>query len=736
MKVIVEAYASTGLWHYSPIGTAAYLDLYALQPFQSLDGQAILSGQFAIKDAYLRVVCEVQAGNVLYIPSFEIDSTLDSPTNPAARYGAVIRDYRNVVRVVGWPLGLSNWSLTNVASQTWEDIINRNSGQFLGNPPATYLNQTQVQGLIDTALGARDFASETRLGVTALDVDPTDPAFPIAVGVNSPLLGNDDDASSTVKGITKLTVDPVSPTDPIAVGANDPSYLALLAASSLTNTRLAKTAAYTLVNADKGKTIALGGGAYYTLTVGAASGFDAAFMVILLNEDTVRAKLISVSGGTNFYLYPGQTAILYTQNNVWQVFRSPRWQCPSGTIVHVNGASGNDSNDGLATGAGALATPQAAINRIKADFDLRNVGATPVVIQVADGTYTASGTAVVLVNGPWWGHQPTTSTFPSANEVPVLMKGNAATPANVVFTSTGFSCVLVAYSILGIQDIKLTCVGSGALLHAGMGEIQFGNLILGACTGEKIFSAHSSTIENYSTFYIEGNSATVLMADNNGSIYLSSGTSIVLLSNITVSFFAFSQRVSDITLVNVTINLNGFTVTGSRFATESSASIVTGTEDLNYFPGTTPGVIAGFGTYDRKDIINPNSGYLQVGGRGDAFTLIGNWITNPLFTSISLNGSSAANDFNLLGGLSDDTLFINRPAGANIIFREANNTANQMFLAHTSGNLGIGTSVPTSKLHVVGIPVFATNAAALAGGLTAGAFYRTGADPDPLCIVH
>ena len=37
---------------------------------------------------------------------------------------------------------------------------------------------------------------------------------------------------------------------------------------------------------------------------------------------------------------------------------------------------------------------------------------------------------------------------------------------------------------------------------------------------------------------------------------------------------------------------------------------------------------------------------------------------------------------------------------------------------------------------VVDLPIYANNAAAIAGGLGVGAFYRTGADPDPVCVVH
>lgn len=42
----------------------------------------------------------------------------------------------------------------------------------------------------------------------------------------------------------------------------------------------------------------------------------------------------------------------------------------------------------------------------------------------------------------------------------------------------------------------------------------------------------------------------------------------------------------------------------------------------------------------------------------------------------------------------------------------------------------------TSINGIAGLPVFANNAAAITGGLSAGMFYRTGADPDNVCVVH
>lgn len=34
------------------------------------------------------------------------------------------------------------------------------------------------------------------------------------------------------------------------------------------------------------------------------------------------------------------------------------------------------------------------------------------------------------------------------------------------------------------------------------------------------------------------------------------------------------------------------------------------------------------------------------------------------------------------------------------------------------------------------LPVYANNAAAITGGLVAGNLYRTGGNPDPVCVVH
>ena len=104
----------------------------------------------------------------------------------------------------------------------------------------------------------------------------------------------------------------------------------------------------------------------------------------------------------------------------------------------------------------------------------------------------------------------------------------------------------------------------------------------------------------------------------------------------------------------------------------------------------------------------------------------------PAVASISM--------YNVLEGQSDLLFSLGRQG-------DWNNTRTVMKLcgAYTVGNLAggvlIGTdlgiaSVPTSKLHVVGLATYANNAAAIAAGHTAGAFYAiSGTDPRQLAVV-
>jgi hypothetical protein len=95
--------------------------------------------------------------------------------------------------------------------------------------------------------------------------------------------------------------------------------------------------------------------------------------------------------------------------------------------------------------------------------------------------------------------------------------------------------------------------------------------------------------------------------------------------------------------------------------------------------------------------------------------------------ALRIQDSASGGDWNLLA----------RNGASTNLFRIYDNAnAADRLVINTSGNVGIGTTSPTSKLQVVGLPAFANNAAAVAGGLSVGAFYRTGGDPDTVCVVH
>lgn len=198
---------------------------------------------------------------------------------------------------------------------------------------------------------------------------------------------------------------------PFALGISTPSI-------TVTSQRLAKTANYTVVNANKSKVLALGGTTCFTLTFTAASGYDADFRVTVLNEDTGRAKIVDLNG-TTFFLFPLQSVTVYASNSVWYADRPGRWKITAPVTVYVR-TDGDDDNDGLAnTSAGAFLTLQQAWTWALAYIDISGFYLT---IQVADGTYT-SASYVLDAGSMLVGQQ---------NDSHVQIVGNITTPANCI----------------------------------------------------------------------------------------------------------------------------------------------------------------------------------------------------------------------------------------------------------------------------------------------------------------
>jgi len=79
---------------------------------------------------------------------------------------------------------------------------------------------------------------------------------------------------------------------------------------------------------------------------------------------------------------------------------------------------------------------------------------------------------------------------------------------------------------------------------------------------------------------------------------------------------------------------------------------------------------------------------------------------------------------------------LNTQSSGGFLFYDGQGAVWNPGLSQVGGNVGIGTTTPHSKLAVAGLPAYANNAATITGGLAAGDFYRTGGNPDYVCVVH
>jgi len=329
--------------------------------------------------------------------------------------------------------------------------------------------------------------------------------------------------------------------------------------SNLANARLAKTAAYAVQNGDKGKTIALGGSAYYTLTVNAASGYDADFQVRVLNEDTGRGKLLAVNGITSYILWPGQSVVIYAQNDVWHLDK-PFEAWAAGPTFYVDNVFGSDSNDGLASASGAFATIQNAFNVLK-EFVFCN--GTPTIQLTSGQIYTENVEIYERLNG-----------IVHIFEI----NGNTSSPSNYkIRPASGIIIDCQDWAAVTVQGVDLGFYASGVPTSNGVACInsrQYSVVDTNNCRFTNANNAfHLSTLDhgsiNASFYEIDGNAARHISGSDGDHITIG-GTIVVDASLV---FTTFAVLTDGSTLINsgaVSFSSLG-SVTGATYAVTTNA---------------------------------------------------------------------------------------------------------------------------------------------------------------------
>lgn len=157
-----------------------------------------------------------------------------------------------------------------------------------------------------------------------------------------------------------------------------------------------------------------------------------------------------------------------------------------------------------------------------------------------------------------------------------------------------------------------------------------------------------------------------------------------------------------------TTSVNGFMSAADKTKIDGITSLTTGSvpfsngstltqDNANLFFDDTNNRL-GVGT-------NTPDSTLTVKGAGAGKVNLGGWSSDTSYGALSLNGGIAdPNNYNMISSNVDQSLYVNRPTGKDIIVREGNDAAAATTTVFkSSGNVGIGDTAPAYKLTVDGV---------------------------------
>ena len=217
-------------------------------------------------------------------------------------------------------------------------------------------------------------------------------------------------------------------------------------------------------------------------------------------------------------------------------------------------------------------------------------------------------------------------------------------------------------------------------------------------------------------------------ANNTGYLSIRGAAAAIGADNNLVFETAASERMRITSAGNVGI---GTTSPGTKLTVNGNfSSQLSDANDIRLIIAPTTSLIQIAATYNTTGSFQP-LGFFTSDVERMRITSAGNvgiGTTSPL-TALSVSGNLSlftTNQIRLYNSAKNNWAEISSPllgGDTEVDFKLV--TKSGIVYVDPSGNVGIGTTSPTAKLHVVGMVEYATNALAIAGGLTVGAFYHT-----------
>ena len=238
---------------------------------------------------------------------------------------------------------------------------------------------------------------------------------------------------------------------------------------------------------------------------------------------------------------------------------------------------GSDGNNGLTNDAsGAFRTPQAAINNLYNNYDMRGFAAS---IRLSDGDFDPFSVIGTLQG--------------SNNTTPLSVIGNTATPGNVRIAPSSGQCVSNLRSVLFVSGMKLSTTGAGGAIFGNeFGETTWANVEFGAVGGSHVFSAAHHVVAPTGAYTISGGAKVHWHITGYSQLFSTVAVTLTNTPNFSSEFLGMNTARA--TLIGTTFS---GAATGVRHLIHYNSYVETGgKEPANYLPGNAAGSVDG-GTF-------------------------------------------------------------------------------------------------------------------------------------------